>query len=61
MPDLILDYDETKVLNDGELFLLLVKAYTTYGIFSLSLSWRDDKRYVLKVKGANGDLVIGWK
>lgn len=39
---------------------LLQYRYESYGLFEVSKSWYKDSRFILKAKGTNGDLVIGW-
>lgn len=34
--------------------------YPQYGFYSCSSHWIEDEKYICKLKGTGGDLVIGW-
>lgn len=34
--------------------------YPDYNLSSVSVYWEDDPNYICKLKGENGDIVIGW-
>jgi hypothetical protein len=61
--DIELDYDETvnlfkKGTNDE--FLDYLNDVCDYDLYSFSLDWIQNRRYVLKAKGTKGDLVVRW-
>jgi hypothetical protein len=57
-------YDEAKKMVEGKGFhSFLVNfqtKYPSYKLYSTSTRWIKDSQYICKLKGARGDLVIGW-
>lgn len=53
-------YYVTIVDNHGWDALLshLQRIYPQFGLYSVSQSWYQHKRYILKARGTNGDLII---
>jgi hypothetical protein len=58
--DIILDHKKTSLLTDEEVFKLLKNAFPERDLFSMSIYWREDKRYILKAQGTYGDVIVGW-
>ncbi len=62
--DAIYNYSIAKQIVDiigWEGFLkLLQHRYKSLGLFKISKSWYQDPKFILKAKGTNGDLIIGW-
>lgn len=62
--DAIYNYSIAKKIVDiigWEGFLKLLQyRYKSLDLFKVSKSWYQDPRFILKAKGINGDLVIGW-
>ena len=61
----IMDYEMVKKLYellgpDG--FLEHFKVYCPdYELYRYGLDWLHDRKYILKFRGTNGDLIIYWK
>ena len=32
-----------------------------YNFYSCSTYWEDDSKYICKLKGSKGDLIVGWE
>lgn len=64
MFDLILDHNEACKIVDNEGFEGFTRKMEdkyNYKFFSCSTHWKENKKYICKLKGSLGDLVIGWK
>jgi len=59
--DMLMAHSDAKVLDNETLFNTLDSIYPERELYSMSLDWRKDKQYVLKVKGVKGDVLVGWK
>lgn len=62
--DMVLDRDICKaIVNergwDG--FVLFIEQQRPYKFFSCSQDWYANGKYICKLKGRDGDVVIGWK
>lgn len=51
--------DFSKYSNEGILDALDI-LYPERDLYSLSLDWRKNKQYVMKAKGVQGDVLVGW-
>ena len=48
--------------NHGyEPFMEALDQVYDYDFYSCSTAWEEDSTYILKAKGAHGDLIFGWK
>jgi len=47
-----------KLTNDE--IIELLNSITKYDLYSMSLDWRESSEYILKCKGANGDVLVYW-
>lgn len=61
MYDLKLDYEELLLMTDDNILKALQIMYPKRKLYSISLGWRESKNYILKAKGVNGDVVVGWQ
>lgn len=64
MIDLLLDRDIARLIvaNRGwDGFVLFIEQQFHYNFFSCSQDWFENSKYICKLKGRNGDVVIGWK
>ena len=61
MYDLKLDYEELSLMSNENILETLQVMYPERKLYSISLSWRESKNYILKAKGVNGDVVVGWQ
>lgn len=61
MFDMIMKHSDTKRLDNEEMFGVINSIYPDRELYSMSLDWRDNKQYVLKVKGIKGDVLVGWQ
>lgn len=62
--DLFMDYTSAKTLVKVlgvEGFVKHLEKEYGYHFFSCSTAWLDDSKYICKLKGSHGDLVIGWE
>jgi len=59
--DMIMKHSDTKRLDNEEMFGVINSIYPDRELYSMSLDWRDNKQYVLKVKGIKGDVLVGWQ
>ena len=46
-------------LSSSEI-LELLSSITGFDLYSVSLDWRESAEYILKCKGANGDVLVYW-
>jgi len=58
---MIMKHSDTKRLDNEEMFGVINSIYPDRELYSMSLDWRDNKQYVLKVKGIKGDVLVGWQ
>lgn len=62
--DMILDHEQAKgavetIGWDG--FVHSIEQRFNYGFFSCSQDWYHSSKYICKLKGSRGDIIIGWK
>lgn len=58
--DIVLVHERLSAMSDEEVLKLLVTLFPNYGLYRISVDWRNDKQYILKAKGTRGDAVVGW-
>ena len=61
MFDMIMKHEDAKRLDNEAMFGVINSIYPDRELYSMSLDWRDNKQYVLKVKGVKGDVLVGWQ
>ncbi|MBU8770349.1 hypothetical protein [Cytobacillus oceanisediminis] len=63
--DFFMDYEEAKKKVDEDgwkgFFESFDEEYKDLEFYRCSQDWYEDKSYICKFKGGNGDLVIGWR
>lgn len=62
--DVIMEYEDGKAIVDvwgWEGFVNYFEDQFNYRFFTCSQYWYDDSQYICKMKGANGDIIIGWQ
>jgi len=59
--DMLMSHSHAKSLDNKAMFDTLDSIYPERELYSMSLDWRKDKQYILKAKGAKGDVLVGWK
>ena len=47
-----------KLTNDE--IIELLNSITKFDLYSMSLDWRESAEYILKCKGAEGDVLVYW-
>ena len=47
-----------KLSNDE--IIELLNSITKFDLYTMSLDWRESAEYILKCKGANGDVLVYW-
>ena len=47
-----------KLTNDE--IIELLNSITKFDLYSMSLDWRESEEYILKCKGAEGDVLVYW-
>jgi len=47
-----------KLSNDE--IMELLNSITKFDLYSMSLDWRKSEEYILKCKGAEGDVLVYW-
>lgn len=47
-------------LGIDKFFKLFEKTYKDFNLYTVSKDWINSKEYILKFKGAYGDLIIYW-
>jgi len=57
--DYIFNRDTFLKLTNQEI-LDLLNSITKFDLYSLSTGWRESAEFILKGKGAKGDVIIGW-
>lgn len=62
--EIIMDYNTAKrmveVFGWSYFLKLLNKKYPGYRLYSVSKPWLDDRKFICKLKGEGGDLIIRW-
>ena len=61
MFDMIMKHADAKRLDNEAMFGVINSIYPDRELYSMSLDWRKNKQYVLKVRGVKGDVLIGWQ
>ncbi|MNM63961.1 hypothetical protein D3C81_753370 [compost metagenome] len=64
MVDIYIDYNEAKMMVDKKGWNHFVRHFEKIkknGFYSCSKDWYDDPKYICKIKGDRGDLIVGWK
>ena len=61
MFDMIMKHSDAKRLDNEEMFGVISSIYPDRELYSMSLDWRENKQYVLKVRGVKGDVLVGWQ
>lgn len=56
----VFNYEIAKTIDDENLYKILCKLYPDYDLYNMSTAWRTDREYILKAKGAYGDVIITW-
>jgi len=59
--DMIMKHSDAKRLDNEEMFGVISSIYPDRELYSMSLDWRENKQYVLKVRGVKGDVLVGWQ
>ena len=57
--DFKLNYETMLKLTNNEI-MDLFEQLTNFNLFSMNISWRKSREYILKLKGQKGDVVITW-
>lgn len=50
-------YDE---LGEDKFFKYFEQKFKEFQLYSMSLDWKNSKKYILKFKGELGDLIVSW-
>lgn len=58
--DILLKREELLTLTNSEVLASLQEKYLERKLYSISLDWRKDEKYILKARGTSGDLIVGW-
>lgn len=62
--DVRMDHEKTKLIVDEKGwsgFIEHVNGYfVNYELYSCSQDWYDNSEYICKLRGTNGDVIIGW-
>lgn len=61
--EIILNYDKLKnILNEkgNDYFLKMFNRFSKKEFYNFTESWIENKNYILKLKGSNGDLIVCW-
>lgn len=58
--DLIYSYDLMNKWTNEEVLTYLQKIFPERLLYSISLGWRDNRKYILKARGLAGDVIVGW-
>jgi len=61
MYDIIMLHKNIKVLSNQQIFNIIDMIYPDRKIYSLSIDWRKSKEFILKARGINGDVIVGWR
>lgn len=57
--NLKLNYETLCKLTNEEI-MSLFETLTKFNLYSMSTDWRNDREYILKMKGGLGDIIISW-
>lgn len=57
--NLKLNYETLCKLTNEEI-MSLFETLTKFNLYSMSTDWRNDREYILKMKGRLGDIIISW-
>jgi len=57
--EFILNRNTLLKLSNDEIIELL-NSITKFDLYSMSLDWRESAEYILKCKGAEGDVLVYW-
>ena len=58
--DVIANRSEFLKLSNEEVHKTLSSMFPEHKLYSHSIDWRNDERYILKAKGGRGDVIVGW-
>ena len=58
--DLILVHKLLLKMSDADILTLLKCQFPQRDLYQISTDWRDDRKYILKARGARGDVIVGW-
>lgn len=63
-PDVYMNHAQAVALvkqNGMEKFMALMQAeYPSHKLYSCSLAWQDSSKYICKMRGSQGDIIIAW-
>lgn len=57
--DFTMDWDILKGVSNEQL-IHIFNTFTNFNLYTCSEDWRIDKKYILKLKGRYGDVVVYW-
>jgi len=55
-----MDYDKLLEMDNESVFEMISKNNSDLGLYNMSLDWRNNKEFILKLKGMYGDLIVYW-
>jgi len=58
--DVIANRSEFLALSDPEVHETLSIMFPERRLYSHSIDWRKSEEYILKAKGGDGDIIVGW-
>jgi len=58
--DIQMDYDKLLEMDNESVFEMISKNNSDLDLYDMSLDWRNNKKFILKLKGMYGDLIIHW-
>ncbi|MGE6755983.1 hypothetical protein ACQKFO_21515 [Rossellomorea sp. NPDC071047] len=62
--EILMDYNSAKKLVEvyGWSYFLKMfnKKYPGYRLYSVSKAWFEERKYICKLKGGGGDIIIRW-
>lgn len=61
MYDLRMNYDNLNKLDNPTVYAILCKLFPAHKLFDISLGWRTNRNFILKSRGAHGDVIVGWR
>lgn len=47
-------------LGEDKFFKCFEQKFKNFQLYSMSLDWKNSKKYILKFKGKLGDLIVSW-
>lgn len=63
--DVVMEHSEAvEYVNDfgNEAFMdVMREEFPNYDLGSMSIHWERDSKYICKMKGTRGDIIIGWE